>query len=249
VQQGFTGGIDHAVLADLSGLHLRVCEHAPVSAKAHQLSLAGLNDARTDGGAGFTRPLIRELVITQRRNIDVQIDAIEQRPADACAIALDRASVADALRRARAVEAVRTSPRCLFAMSRQRTETPSRVRIQQNPQALGDLIRRRRLDLSLLQRESADAIGVEVSTYRLWEWNRTQRRCAGSPALWCSSAWSRSASARFRAAVPWASEFAHTVSVAESRVSSSQAAWRWTRPPSGGGKAGRSNRVQCGPAW
>ncbi|MFH1279429.1 MAG: helix-turn-helix transcriptional regulator [Candidatus Eisenbacteria bacterium] len=41
-----------------------------------------------------------------------------------------------------------------------------------NPKTLGDPLRKRRMDLGLIQREVAERIGVSKDTYRFWECNR-----------------------------------------------------------------------------
>jgi len=48
---------------------------------------------------------------------------------------------------------------------------------------LGDHIRKRRLDLGLLQREVADQIGVTVFTIRNWERGRTRPAVRLMPAI------------------------------------------------------------------
>jgi transcriptional regulator with XRE-family HTH domain len=48
---------------------------------------------------------------------------------------------------------------------------------------LGDHLRKRRLDLGLLQREAAARIGCSVSAVNNWERNRTQPRVSLVPAI------------------------------------------------------------------
>ena len=46
------------------------------------------HDPRADRGAGFGQGLIRQMLVFDRRNLDVQVDAVEQRAADALTVTL-----------------------------------------------------------------------------------------------------------------------------------------------------------------
>jgi transcriptional regulator with XRE-family HTH domain len=48
---------------------------------------------------------------------------------------------------------------------------------------VGDHIRRRRLDLGLLQREVAERLGADAATITNWELNRTQPALRFLPAI------------------------------------------------------------------
>jgi DNA-binding XRE family transcriptional regulator len=48
---------------------------------------------------------------------------------------------------------------------------------------VGDHLRRKRMDQGLFQREVAAKIGVDLTTYRNWEWNRTSPRTRFLPAV------------------------------------------------------------------
>src|SRR5690606_17000689 len=64
--------------------------------------------AGLDHSGGLATLLFTQLARLQRRDIDVQVDAIEKGAGDACAVAGDHARVADALAGAEPEESART---------------------------------------------------------------------------------------------------------------------------------------------
>jgi DNA-binding transcriptional regulator YiaG len=51
------------------------------------------------------------------------------------------------------------------------------------PQTIGEHLKKKRMELNVLQREVADQIGIDVTTYRNWEWNRTSPLARFMPAV------------------------------------------------------------------
>lgn len=66
-----------------------------------------------------------------------------------------------------------TSLRCHFAMSALKALAPYPGRIRKSFVTIGDHLRKRRLDLGLLQREVTERLGVGEATVTNWELNRT----------------------------------------------------------------------------
>jgi transcriptional regulator with XRE-family HTH domain len=66
---------------------------------------------------------------------------------------------------------------------RLRARKPSNPAYPRELRTLGDHLRRRRLDLGLLQREAAARIGCSVSAVNNWERNRTQPKMTLVPAI------------------------------------------------------------------
>jgi transcriptional regulator with XRE-family HTH domain len=63
------------------------------------------------------------------------------------------------------------------------TRKPENPACPRELRTLGDHLRKRRLDLGLLQREAAARIGCSVSAVSNWETNRTQPRVTQVPAI------------------------------------------------------------------
>ena len=64
-----------------------------------------------------------------------------------------------------------------------RGEKPQPKGYPVNPQTIGEHLKKKRMDLNLLQREMARQIGVDLTTYRNWEWHRTSPRVRYMPAV------------------------------------------------------------------
>ena len=79
------------------GLGLRLIEAGVEPARTPQLGCAGADDAAADRLAGFARWRVgTQFGRRQARDVEVQVDAFEQRAGDLGAIALDRIGVAAA---------------------------------------------------------------------------------------------------------------------------------------------------------
>ena len=158
-----------AVPGDLGGLHPGVEEHRGALETA-------LLDSPHPFHAGGHRPgglpaaVLDEIGIFYFRNMNVQVDAVEQRARDFGQVAGDLARGAAALLHGGSVVAAGTSLRCLFTISLHGPKPKSAYPKQIN--TLGDHLKKRRLDLGLLQQDVADRIGVDVTTVRNWEGNR-----------------------------------------------------------------------------
>ncbi len=64
-----------------------------------------------------------------------------------------------------------------------RGEKPQPKGYPVNPQTIGEHLKKKRMELNLLQREVARRIGIDLTTYRNWEWNRTSPRVRYMPAV------------------------------------------------------------------
>jgi len=80
-----------------------------------QLGRAGGVDPGADGGGCLGRTVIGQLPVAHGRYLDLNVDAVEQRPGDPRAVALYVQRRAGALLLRIAEEATRTPLRCLFA--------------------------------------------------------------------------------------------------------------------------------------
>jgi len=94
----------------------------------------------------------------------------ELKTKDACAVHADRDSRL-------------SSMRCLSAMPGFRASKPRPVHYPKEISTLGDHIRKRRLDLNLLQKQVADQIGVCEITITNWERNATAPAIRHIPAI------------------------------------------------------------------
>jgi len=70
-----------------------------------------------------------------------------------------------------------------FCHLRLRAEKPKPVAYPREPKTLGDHLRKRRLDLGLLQKEAAAKLGVDVKTVTNWERQRTQPKIRFLPPI------------------------------------------------------------------
>lgn len=87
----------------------------PLVPETFLLDGAGLGDAFPDGGGGFRRTLVGDLLPLQGRHLDVKVDAIEQWPRDAADVFLDLVRGAEALPRGIGVVAAGAWVCCLSA--------------------------------------------------------------------------------------------------------------------------------------
>lgn len=70
-----------------------------------------------------------------------------------------------------------------FCHARLTARKPSLLDIQPEPQTWGERIRRRRLELGLLQQEAAEQIRCSVSSVTAWERNRVQPKVSEVPGI------------------------------------------------------------------
>src|SRR4029077_20404276 len=94
----FSGVIQRALLSD------HAHRHAGIIVAARLLHRPGASDSRTDRRRGFRRRVAAQLLIRNRRNFDVDIDAVQQGPADLPQVLLNLAGRATALARGIAEE-------------------------------------------------------------------------------------------------------------------------------------------------
>jgi len=80
--------VDGAEAADVPRLHLGIGVQAE-GAQAAELEFAGAVDAVADRPACFSVARIGELLVADAGDLDVQVDAVEQRSGEARALALD----------------------------------------------------------------------------------------------------------------------------------------------------------------
>jgi len=85
------------------------------SAEAGELSGARCVDPLTNDDRSFAGVLAREFLVAQRRDFDLDIDAVEQWTRDLRVVTLDLQRRADAFLLRIGKEAARASPRCLSA--------------------------------------------------------------------------------------------------------------------------------------
>lgn len=90
----------------------------PGSRQSRRLAPAGGADARRDRRAGVPLRVVRQLLRPERRHLDLQIEAVQERPGDPAAIARDGGRSAGAGAVAPAEMAAGAPLRWLSAMSR-----------------------------------------------------------------------------------------------------------------------------------
>ena len=119
-------GVHAAVLADEPRRHLRVREDA-VARKPFALPLSRTQHPRANLGRplGLGRRRARKLLELHGRHVDVDVDAVEERPRDAPDVALYLRGRAAALARGVVPEAARALLRCLSAVYDYRPESPN----------------------------------------------------------------------------------------------------------------------------
>jgi hypothetical protein len=162
-----------AVAADVARRHVRVRVHPRVIAETLALDPAGRFHTGTDGRARLRRwPTPRQLTGRHSWHVQMDVDPIEQRTRDPRSVARDRSRLATTLpQRVTQVSAQAPLPFpfcCLTLRSQKRLP-------RAYPQVLstiGDHLRKRRLDLGLLQRQVADQLGADPCSVTNWELNR-----------------------------------------------------------------------------
>ena len=110
-QEGLSRWLDFAVFAHFGGTHLGIDTHPLVPREAARLALAGGQDALAHMGRGFGFSLAGQLFILDAGNLDVDVNAVEQRAGDALLVAADGAGRAGAGARGVAMVAARAPVR------------------------------------------------------------------------------------------------------------------------------------------
>ena len=80
-EQRLGGIVERGVLAQLFGTHVGVGQERGAG-EPGRLDLAGACDALLDGRRGLARAAIRQLLMGNARHIEMDVDAVQQRPAD-----------------------------------------------------------------------------------------------------------------------------------------------------------------------
>ena len=88
LQQVAEGRIERAVFAEVGLRHAGIAGNLRAG-KARVLAVAGGLDAGAQGGRGFTGFFRTQFGQREGGCLDMQVDAVEQRAADACAVTLD----------------------------------------------------------------------------------------------------------------------------------------------------------------
>jgi hypothetical protein len=83
LEQQLASAVDPTVCAYRRGPHLRVREGAGLGREPALLPGSCLDDAFADRRARFGRPFIGQLLFAQGGDIDVQVDAVEERSGNA----------------------------------------------------------------------------------------------------------------------------------------------------------------------
>jgi transcriptional regulator with XRE-family HTH domain len=136
------------------------------------LNAAGRLDAGADGFARFAGGFAGEFVVSDGGDLD----AVEQRAADALAVTLDGDGPTAALAAGIARVAAGAWVALPFCYVRLKGEKPKAMAYPKDVVSIGNAIRARRLDLGLLQKTVAEVIGCENLTIVNWEKNHTKPR-------------------------------------------------------------------------
>jgi len=101
-EQGLARSVHRAELAHLGGSHVGVALQRGVavgfhSCKACPLSLPGCFHPVADGRAWLAQAVVGQLVVLDAGHLDVNVDAVQQRPRDTLLVAADHAEGAGAL--------------------------------------------------------------------------------------------------------------------------------------------------------
>ena len=103
----------------------------------------------------------------------MDIDPIEQRARDPGSVTLDRGGIAPTLPECVTQVSTHNIPALPFCHAHLKAQRPLPRSYPQALATIGDHLRKRRLDLGLLQREVAAQLGVVPSTVTNWELSRT----------------------------------------------------------------------------
>jgi hypothetical protein len=114
VQEGAAGGVDPAVPPQGVGPHHGVDRRRGQGAEALELDGAGAGDPPGDLGRALARRRA-QLLQPDRRHLDVQVDAVEERSRDPAAVALDERPGTAAVVAGVSQVPARTGVRCSFA--------------------------------------------------------------------------------------------------------------------------------------
>ena len=77
------------MLAQLFGTHVGIRQQR-AAGEPRRLDLPGAGDALLDGRGEFTRPAIRQLLVGNAGDVEMDVDAVQQRSTDPLLIAADR---------------------------------------------------------------------------------------------------------------------------------------------------------------
>ena len=115
LEQPRRAAVEGAEAPDEARRHLGITGE-PEGREALELAAPGGDDALAHGGGIVPFAFAGEIVVLDRRDRDVQVDAVEQGARDARPVVLDLRGRAGALARGVAVKAARAGVRCLFAV-------------------------------------------------------------------------------------------------------------------------------------
>jgi len=169
------------VAFDFARAHLRVGVEFGVF-EAPELNRARGVDTPANGRRVFARLFAGELLIAQSRDFNLDVDG----RAAARILGSDTAESAAACRcipfadRLKIRRCTAALPFCHRVLRGQKPQSP---KYPNELKSLGDHIRRRRLDLGLLQRQVAQQIGVDETTVYNWERNATSPSVRHFPAI------------------------------------------------------------------
>lgn len=152
--------------------HVSVRVDARKTLEARALPGAGGLDPLADGGGAFSFWLLGELPPGEAGDLNVDVNAVQQRPRKPRAVALDELGVQEQAlplppggrRRIPAL------PFCRVALSSPKPKPPEYPKALET---LGDHLRKARLDRSLLQKQVARQLGVNALTVTNWELGHT----------------------------------------------------------------------------
>jgi transcriptional regulator with XRE-family HTH domain len=150
-------------------------------AEAGELAVAGLLDALGDLGGGFAGGGA-QLAQGEGGELDVEVDAVEERAGDAGAVALDGGGRTGTLVTGISQMPARTLLRSLVATVHLRGRI-SQKGYPEEPRSLGEHLRKARLDRHLAQRPVAEAIGCSKATLLNWEKGRAEPEVRFLPSI------------------------------------------------------------------
>ena len=181
VEELLAGAIDTAVEAEVFGGHGGVDGGGRGEAEAGELAVAGLLDASGDSGGGFAGGGA-ELAQGEGGELDVEVDAVEERAGDAGAVALDGGGRTGTLVTGVSQMPARTLLRSLVATVHLRGRILQKG-YPETPRTLGEHLRKVRLDRRLDQRKVAQVIGCSKASLLNWEKGRAEPEVRFLPAI------------------------------------------------------------------
>jgi transcriptional regulator with XRE-family HTH domain len=182
LQQPVRGCVQRRPPLEVRRREVRVSEagHVPPALRGRG---PGADDALAHPRRGLSGGAALEVRPGDRRHRNVQVDAVEQGPRDPSGISDLRALLAHARAQRVAREPARARQRGLFATVKLRAAKPLSPAYPKELERLGDHLRKRRLDLGLLQREAAGELGVTESTVYHWETGKTAPKTRHLPSI------------------------------------------------------------------